>query len=97
LKSNIQKKYNNYGNFWKTYKIDEQGGKEFFLWLKQQNIEFSEDELKEDWDYIENRILAEIASSIWGKEYLYKHRLTQDVQAQEALNHFNKARELFIH
>ena len=59
--------------------------------------EFSEDELKEDWDYIENRILAEIASSIWGKEYLYKHRLTKDVQAQEALNHFNKARELFIH
>ena len=64
------------------------------LWLGKQEIEFSEDEIKEDWEYIENRLLAEVASRIWGKEYLIKHNLAHDTQAQEALKHFNEAREL---
>ena len=97
LKSAIQEKYSNYMKFSNTYKIDEKGINEFVDWLEKKEIEFSKDEIEEDWDYLENRILAQAASSIWGKEYLYKHKLAQDVQVQEALKHFNEARELFKH
>ena len=63
--------------------------------MKNQDIDFLEEELDSDWDYLENRILADIASSIWGKEYMFKQLLIQDNQAQEAMQHFDEARELF--
>ena len=97
LKVNIQKKYNVYTNFKNTYNIDEKRRNKFINWLKKQNIEFSKDELIEDWDYIENSILAQVASNIWGKKYLFKHKLIQDVQVIEALKHFTEVRELFNH
>ena len=95
LKNNIQEKYNHYINFRKNYLIDGERKKEFVVWLEEQEIIFSEGEIEDDWYYLENRILAETASSIWGKEYLFKHKLIQDVQVQKALNHFTEARELF--
>ena len=58
--------------------------------LKRNEI----DELEEHWDYIQNRILSNVASRIWGKEFLYKKLLEEDDQAQEALKHFDKAGEL---
>ncbi len=94
LKNNIQENYKKYINFRNNYKIDREKKTEFFSWLEEQEILFSESEIEDDWYYLENRILAEIASSIWGKEYLFKHRLIQDIQAQKALNHFTEAREL---
>ena len=66
----------------------------FIHWLENQEIEFEAEELEENWAYIQNRILANVASSIWGKEYLYKKLLDTDKQAQEALLHFHEAREL---
>ena len=95
LKSNIQKKYNDFGKFQSTHKMDGKRKDEFFNWLEKHEIEFSKDELEEDWEFLENRILAEVASSIWGKEYRYKQLLMLDTQAQEALKHFIEARELF--
>ena len=62
--------------------------------MEKQEIEFVEYELEESWDYIQNRILSNVASSIWGKEFLYKKLLEADKQAQEALKHFDKAWEL---
>jgi carboxyl-terminal processing protease len=97
LKNNIQEKYSNYKDFSNNYTINGAGKNQFMLWLGKQKIEFSEDEIKEDWEYIENRLLAEVASRIWGKEYLIKHNLAQDTQTQEALKHFNEARALFAH
>ena len=63
--------------------------------LDFENNKNDEDELIEDWVYIKNMILAEVASSLWGKEYLYKHKLIHDDQAQEALKHFIDAQDLF--
>ena len=68
---------------------------DFFEWLKSQDIEFSNDELEKNWDLLQNRILAEAASSIWGKEFRFMQLLEIDDQAQEALKHFDKARELY--
>ena len=67
---------------------------QFFRWLEKQEIEFKEEELEEHWGDIQNRILSNVASSIWGKEYMFKQLLITDKQAQEALKHFIKAREL---
>ena len=58
-------------------------------------IEFSVEELQQDWNYLENKILAELANKVWGKEYFFKQLLVQDNQAQDALKHFNDARKLF--
>ena len=82
-------------NFRNTYKIDVEKMSDFIDWLEKQEIEFLNDEIEKDWEFLANRILAEAASSIWGKEYLYKQLLIQDAQAQEALKHFDEARELF--
>ena len=95
LKGDIQKKYNDYMNFRNTYNIDGMRKNKFIHWLGKHEIQFSEDEIIEDWIYIENKILAEVASSIWGKEFRYKQLLEEDVQVLVALNHFNEARELF--
>ena len=95
LKTNVMKKFNNYSDFKSNYKIDGKKKSEFIKWLKNKEVEFSKDELDEEWNYLENRILADMASSIWGKEYMFKQLLMEDNQAQEAMKHFNEARALF--
>jgi len=94
LKEDIQKKYRKFNSFTRQYELKEKGKKEFYNWLEGQEIEFSREELDENWPYIENRILAEVSSRIWGKEYLFRKLLDEDSQAQEALLHFNEARQL---
>ena len=97
LKAEIQRKHDDYDEFKTRYKFDGRKKTKFINWLEKQNIEFSIDELEKDWDLLGNRILAETASSIWGKEYLYRHFMEQDPQVQSALTHFNEARDLFSH
>ena len=94
LKTEIQNKYDNFMDFNKSYNLNGKRKNNFFSWLKTQEVEFEVEELEENWDYIQNRILSEAASSIWGKEYLFKKLLEEDKQAQEALQHFEEAREL---
>ena len=89
------KKFDNYSDFKSNYKINDKKKSDFIKWLKNQEINFSKEELDEEWHYLENRILADMASGIWGKEYMFKQLLIEDDQAQEAMKHFNKARELF--
>ncbi len=97
LKYNIKKNYRIYSIFQSNYKNEDEQKKSFITWLSKQDIEFSKEEIDEDWQYLENRILSELASSLWGKEYLFKQLLMQDTQAQTALEHFEEARELFNH
>ena len=94
LKNEILVQYDNFNDFTKSYQLDEKGKKNFFSWLETQEVEFEIEELEENWDYIQNRILSNVASNIWGKEFLYKKLLEADAQAIEALKHFNEAREL---
>ena len=47
-------------------------------------------------DFISNRIKSEIASNIWGKDYLYVMRLDSDPQFQAALDNFINAKKLLI-
>ena len=91
----IKKKYNSYEQFSTKYQINNTKKQKFFTWLKNEKIEFVKEELNNDWIYIENRILAEIASRNWGKKYFYKQLLKTDEQAQEALKHFGEAYKIF--
>jgi carboxyl-terminal processing protease len=94
IKNEIQNKYNDYEHFSKEYKIESKNKKKFFIYLKKKEIEFEKEELEEFWYEIENRILANVASSIWGKEFQYKQLLKKDKSAQKALKHFQAARDL---
>ena len=94
LKNEILKQYDNFNDFNKSFHLNEKGKKKFFNWLETQKVEFEIEELEENWDYIQNRILSNVASNIWGKKFLYKQLLESDTQAIEALKHFDEAREL---
>ena len=94
IKNDIQNKYDTFDDFTKNYQINTKKKNNFFGWLQEQGIEFDKEELEEHWDYIQNRILSNAASSIWGKEYLFKQLLATDTQVQKSLNHFDKAHEL---
>ena len=94
LKNEIVAQYDNFNDFTQFYHINGKGKKDFFSWLETQKVEFETDELEKHWDYIQNRILSNVASSIWGKEFLFKKLLEVDEQAQEALKHFDEARKL---
>jgi carboxyl-terminal processing protease len=94
LKNQIQDQYTNFEDFSESYNLNGKRKDDFFGWLENQEIEFVEYELEEYWDYIQNRILSNVASSIWGKQFLYKKLLEADDQAQEALKHFDEAGKL---
>ena len=94
LKNEILEEYDDFNDFTKSYHLNDKGKKNFFSWLETQKVEFEIDELEDHWGYIQNRILSNVASNIWGKEFLYKKLLEADVQALEALKYFNEAREL---
>tara|TARA_Y100001970_G_scaffold282813_1_gene396488 strand:- start:44013 stop:45587 length:1575 start_codon:yes stop_codon:yes gene_type:complete len=72
---------------------------EFLNWLKNKvneaddnMIEYTEDSLLIDWNLINNRIQAEIAANLWGKDYRYYIRLKTDKQFQTALENFHLAK-----
>ena len=94
IKKEIQNQYNDYEHFSKEYKIENKNKKKFFTHLEKKEIEFEKEELEEFWYEIENRILANVASSIWGKEFQYKQLLKKDKTALKALKHFQDARDL---
>ena len=94
LKDDIMGEHKTFEDFTVSYKLKKKQRESFYLWLRNQEIDFEATELDENWTHIENRILANVASSIWGKEYLYKKLLDTDKQAQEALLHFDDAKEL---
>ena len=98
---NNYKKFKNksFENF-KTYIIKNKGSiidvNTFIDWVitEDKKIELDIDEINEDWLYIENRILAEITNSLWGKNHYYHILLNQDSQFLKGLDNINKAKSL---
>ena len=78
-------------------KLNITNSSEFLSWLKNKLddeiiIEYQEDSLLVDWDFINNRIQSEIAANLWGKDYRYYMRLKMDQQFQTALDNFDLAK-----
>ena len=68
----------------------------FIDWLKVSDAKLSidEDTISDDWLYLKNRILSEIANHHWGKDAFYNILLLQDIQFQEAYSNLSAAKQL---
>ena len=69
---------------------------QFVDWVNSvdDSIILDKKDIIEDWGYLENRILANIASSFWGKNYYYKIMLNQDKQFSSAIENIYLAKDL---
>ena len=53
--------------------------------MDEENIDYNPETLEQNWKYIENDILSEIGSSLWGKNMNYKIKSLKDAQILEAI------------
>ena len=91
---NNSEKFVSINSFIDNYKLSNDNKEELTLILKDLDTEFSDSHLEQDWNFIENRIKAQIANSLWGKSAMYKVNLYMDVVAMDALKQFPAARLL---
>ena len=94
IKDQINGIYNNYDDFYDAFFINEKNKNNLINVLNDKKIDVSLQDLDLDWRYIENRIKAEVASSIWGKQYLYKTNLKMDEQVLKSYDFFEDAYKL---
>ncbi len=97
IKDQINDKYINYDDFYNSFFIDEKSKKNLIKTFEDKKIDISLEDLESDWLYIENRIKAEIANSLWGKLYLYKTNLKMDEQVLKSYDFFDDASKLLQH
>ena len=96
IKDQINGMYNNYDDFYDAFFINEKNKNNLINVLNDKKIDVSLEDLDLDWRYIENRIKAEVASSIWGKQYLYKTNLKMDEQVLKSYDFFEDAYKLLL-
>ena len=85
---------NNFGEYLKSYKVNNsviEGLKDLMI---QKEIEFSSSEFRNNYDYYKARLKAEIARNIWGNEKYYQVWLLNDNQYNKALGLFYKLDKL---
>ena len=68
----------------------------FIQWINEEDdsLDIQNLDIEEDWIYLENRILADIANALWGKDYYYQTLLKEDNQFLISLEHMNDAKAL---
>lgn len=91
IKEEIQGFYSDYSEYDLNCHLNQSELDRFLNWLDSKEFEYERNEIIEDWALVENRILAEIAGALWGKDYAFHKRLKMDKQAMEALNYFDMA------
>ena len=83
--------FDTFNDFKNDWDVSASTFESFLEFLKTDSIEFNQDSLELDQEYIKNRIKSELAGSIWGKNESTNIRLIYDNQVKEALKHFNEA------
>ena len=68
----------------------------FIKWLESIDIKYNKEEILNDtdWDFIANRIKAEVSNFKWGRESFYKALIYSDRQVAEAIKQFEWAEDL---
>ena len=61
----------------------------FIEWLEKQEIEYNEEDIIRDWEYIKIDIYAELGNHIWGKNINYKLKSLYDTQILESIKQLN--------
>jgi hypothetical protein len=87
---------NSYENFLVNFKADDTLIKQIKLHALEKEIEVNSNELNLNIDYIDLRIKAEIARSLWGTEKYQRIMLTEDNQYNAALKFFPKAEKMLL-
>ena len=87
-------KSNSINEFINNYKLSSNYKKDLTVILEELDDEFIKEHLNQDWNFIENRIKAQMANSIWGKSAMYQVNLKMDKVAMDALEQFPSARLL---
>jgi hypothetical protein len=69
---------------------------DFIIWVNREDelLNIQNKDIQEDWIYLENRIFADIANALWGKDYYYQMLLKEDNQFLTSLEHLNDAKAL---
>ena len=67
---------------------------DFLDWLENNDYQFDKDDIIKDWDYINNRIFAEVANKLFNRNLYYKSIINNDNVVKEALKYFEDANEL---
>jgi len=93
IKHNFQA-YPDFISFNNRYNQDIIKPSDFLAWIKQNNADLNRkidsDSILVNWNFINNRIESDLASSIWGKDYYYYIQLSEDPVFQEAINAFKQ-------
>ena len=66
---------------------------DFIDWLNKEQIEYNNDEIIRDCDYIKLDIYAEIGNAKWGKNISYKIKSLYDTQIIESINYLKKLKK----
>jgi len=96
IKDNFMKKNNSFQKFNKQI-IKNKGlnisQTKFIEWANNndESLNIAVDDLQKDWEFLENRILANLASSLFGKDYYYYILLNEDNQFLSSLEHMEDA------
>ena len=90
----MDNKFNSVDIFISDYHLSKDDKNNLKIILKDLDEEFEDQDLDNDWDYIENRIKAQIANAIWDKSAMYKVNLHMDKVAAEGLKQFEAAQLL---
>ena len=80
-----------FDNFRDNWEVNDSLFNDFLIYLEKDSIFITQDSLKTNSIFINNRIKSEIATALWGKDEGANIRLKVDNQINEALKHFNEA------
>lgn len=83
--------YTDFSSFANSFSVSDQMLAEFRSFAEKKNLKVGEDEMKQDRAFIEARLKAYIARSIWGNEGWYPVLLAIDQQFQKAMTLFPEA------
>ncbi|MAV64652.1 MAG: peptidase [Candidatus Marinimicrobia bacterium] len=92
----IKANHSQYKDFDLFYENRSLNYNDFYIWLKNNEYEISSEVLIKDWEYIENRLTAELANKIFDRNLYYKTIILNDAVVKESLKYFEQARLLLL-
>lgn len=90
----IQTKYNDFQSFFNNFKLDKNAWNEFKELVKENEIEWVEEDFEKDKDYIEILVKADISNIKWSRHEQRQMYTKFDRQLNEAIKLFPKAKKL---
>lgn len=80
--------------FVSNFEVTDEMLKDFLKLAEKKEIEFKEEQYKQDLEWIKARIKAQIGRSIWGNEGWFPVMLKNDIQFQKAITLFPEAKRI---